>query len=341
VLASSGPSPSAASRTAAANAPVAAEPPRGRRALYVLDAPVPMGKLGDEEVELLKRFPFLGDPRLWPAVAAPRRLPLPAGVGADGEAYHEHGFLNHSCCPEVVRYFSRGALVLRATRPIQAGEEVSDSYFFPLVPWHLRSQACEPFGFRCGCPRCVREAALPKQMQVWAELTWANTVRILGEVAVVRATARGDPEALKSSSRAWAGLDQLLGLVESTEQRLRDLDLPEADLDWCLASWACPAAALGDLLAAVRGDLLAASEALGRAARWAEPVAPGHALGLLARSTGYAVAAGGGGLGDEAAGRLLALHRRLFGADLVPGDVLPGLLLHEAGGGVGTGARGS
>lgn len=336
--------------TAAPRLPRAAAPAAGAAAAYVLDAPVPTGRLGEDEAAMVKRFPFLGDPRLWAAVAAPRQVPLAAGIFVDLEqlhhaiaaplfatvpgegrqAFHEHALLNHSCCPEVVRYFEGGALVLRASRPIQLGSEVSDSYFFPLVPLHLRVEACHAFGFQCCCPRCASEAALPQRTQVWAKLTWENSIRILGEVAAVRAAARGDASALRGSERAAAGAQQLAGLVESTEQRLRALDLSEADLQLCLASWVCPAAAAGDLAAAARGDFAAAAEALDRASRWAEPVSPGHALGLLARAAGYALGAGGA-VSAEVAGRFEALRRRCFGGDVPAARLLPPPLLSSMG----------
>lgn len=293
---------------------------------YVLDAPVPLPELDEEAAAAVRRFPFLADPRLWAAVCAPRslgaldleglhhRLAAPFAVRG-GAAFTEHALLNHSCCPEVVRYFVGDSLVLRSARTVEAEEEVSDTYFFPLAPLHVRAKACEAFHFECHCPRCTAEAALPRQLHVWGRLTWTNTLRLLGEVAHARARARGAPEALRASGAVHAAVGQLEGLVAGTEGRLRALGLPEAELAWCLSSWACAAAAVGDLRASVRGDLAAAAQALAQAAHWAVPTAPGQALGYAGRAAAYRAAAGEAAAAAADVAEAVALHRRCLCED--------------------------
>lgn len=269
---------------------------------YVLDAaPPPPQPSDEEEAETMRRFPFLRDPRAWPMVAAPRAAgaisleALHSAVAApfvlsSQLAFAEHGMLNHSCCPEAIRSFDADTLTLRAARVVESGQEVSDTYFYPLVPHHLRAKACEAFGFECHCPRCRAEAALPRPMHVWSELTWANGVRLLGEVARARAAAKGNLAALQENERVQMALQQMEGLVATTGDRLTALELPEADLSMCLGSWAALAAAVGDLRAALRGDLGGAAEALQQAAQWAEPAAPAHALSFAARALAFRAA---------------------------------------------------
>lgn len=345
----------------------APSPPRQNKGVssgtaYVLDAPVPLGELDEDDAALVKRFPFLGDPRLWPAASAPRRVAVKTGVaeseldlerlhgtttaplfvpqsGTSHRSFHEHGFLNHSCCPDVVRYFSDGALVLRSARSIDTDEEVHDTYFYPLVPAHLRAEACSRYGFKCNCPRCSAENSLAAPLQVWTKLTWANVVRILGQMVRVRAQAKGDPAALRSSEDAQNGVAQLHGLIQHTEHRLRDADLSDRDLTLCLASWASAAAAMGDLLASARGDFQNASSALGRAASWAQVVSPGHALSFGARSFAYALASAETDntavgccqmAGNEAVTgeKLLAMHNASLGSDFAIDATLGGLTEH-------------
>ena len=64
--------------------------------------------------------------------------------------------LNHSCAPNAINYVMGGYMVVRAVRPIAAGEEVCISYLGrpqlqPTGP--RRNKLEEDFGFECDCPR--------------------------------------------------------------------------------------------------------------------------------------------------------------------------------------------
>ena len=65
---------------------------------------------------------------------------------------------NHSCSPSCCRTVgSDGRLIIRAVRPIVAGEEVTISYLKPqalLSPITERNLKLRQYGFTCGCSRC-------------------------------------------------------------------------------------------------------------------------------------------------------------------------------------------
>jgi len=78
-------------------------------------------------------------------------------------AYYGQGrFFNHSCDPNAIVGFIRGVLHVRAMRAIRPGDEVLISYTELYRPVRLRHDALdEKKGFRCGCPKCLTDAAAP------------------------------------------------------------------------------------------------------------------------------------------------------------------------------------
>eukprot|EP00434_Breviolum_minutum_P036287 symbB.v1.2.032148.t1/scaffold3819.1/size49770/2 len=85
-------------------------------------------------------------------------------------------FVNHSCRPNVNFSFLGDVLTCRATRNIQAGEELFVGYVHldrPLT--HRRKELRETFDFHCTCHRCIlEEAFLPdasKYLQAMEALT--------------------------------------------------------------------------------------------------------------------------------------------------------------------------
>eukprot|EP00434_Breviolum_minutum_P041403 symbB.v1.2.036828.t1/scaffold5292.1/size28769/1 len=95
------------------------------------------------------------------------------------DSLNEHGFaeeatlcgvwplcclINHSCLPNVQEQFLGDLLILRAAKPIAAGEELLMSYVSTFQPRHIRRQHLSAtFQFSCTCPRCTLEAAIPEK----------------------------------------------------------------------------------------------------------------------------------------------------------------------------------
>ncbi|OAL40158.1 hypothetical protein AYO20_00578 [Fonsecaea nubica] len=68
--------------------------------------------------------------------------------------------MNHDCAPNAVFYINASTLahVVRATRPIRKGEEITIAYTNPLAPRAVRQKyLSDAFHFTCTCSRCVRD----------------------------------------------------------------------------------------------------------------------------------------------------------------------------------------
>jgi SET domain-containing protein len=67
------------------------------------------------------------------------------------------GRIHHSCIPNARKEYIGDLLVLRATRPIKAGEEIFHAYD-ESPDYDERQQALNlTWGFRCDCALCRRE----------------------------------------------------------------------------------------------------------------------------------------------------------------------------------------
>eukprot|EP00962_Isochrysis_galbana_P003473 scaffold977_cov103-Isochrysis_galbana.AAC.8 len=84
--------------------------------------------------------------------AAPRE----AGIGVSSSV----AMLNHSCEPNSSWELQQGAVLIRALRRVQAGEELTICYVDPRLPYpERRTLLAEAFFFECGCGACrSREA---------------------------------------------------------------------------------------------------------------------------------------------------------------------------------------
>lgn len=71
-------------------------------------------------------------------------------------------FINHSCASNSFRLHVGETLFLHASRPIEAGEEVTLAYVNTLLPRQLRHELLEKdsWEFKCTCSRCELEATL-------------------------------------------------------------------------------------------------------------------------------------------------------------------------------------
>lgn len=66
--------------------------------------------------------------------------------------------LNHSCMPNVERFFVGDVVLLRANRPLCQGAELLDVYTSNFRPRHVRQAALQThYGFSCDCFRCQFE----------------------------------------------------------------------------------------------------------------------------------------------------------------------------------------
>ncbi|CAM9101485.1 unnamed protein product, partial [Phaeothamnion confervicola] len=69
-------------------------------------------------------------------------------------------FINHSCVPNAAEVYVGEALVVRASRPLALGEEVTTAYFDVLAPLDERQQNAASWGFSCRCQRCCFERSI-------------------------------------------------------------------------------------------------------------------------------------------------------------------------------------
>lgn len=71
-------------------------------------------------------------------------------------------FINHSCASNSVRLHVGDTLFLHASRPIEAGEEVTLAYVNTLLPKQMRQELLDKdlWDFKCSCSRCELETTL-------------------------------------------------------------------------------------------------------------------------------------------------------------------------------------
>lgn len=68
-------------------------------------------------------------------------------------------FLNHSCSPNCTKAYIGNAVFVRASRAIDAGEELSLAYCDVSLGVYSRRDRLRKWGFECQCNRCLSEAA--------------------------------------------------------------------------------------------------------------------------------------------------------------------------------------
>lgn len=71
-------------------------------------------------------------------------------------------FINHSCAANAFRLHTGDTLFLHASRPIEAGEEITLSYVNALLPKKMRHELLDndSWEFKCNCSRCELETKL-------------------------------------------------------------------------------------------------------------------------------------------------------------------------------------
>lgn len=73
-------------------------------------------------------------------------------------------YIDHSCIPNADRSFIGDMMIIRATRGIKAGEEISLSYLVPEHSYQERRKRLSHYGFECDCPLCEVEKSVPAQV---------------------------------------------------------------------------------------------------------------------------------------------------------------------------------
>lgn len=69
-------------------------------------------------------------------------------------------YFNHSCYPDVVRYFVGTTIVLCAARPIKPGETVSENYGPTFAKQTLQKRQINlqsRYWFKCNCICCIED----------------------------------------------------------------------------------------------------------------------------------------------------------------------------------------
>lgn len=97
--------------------------------------------------------------------------PLYVAVGI----YPTGALFNHECYPAVARYFEDQNIVLRATRPLQPGEVVSENYGPHFLMRSLKERqrmlACR-YWFHCECIACNEDWLTLKQMDTKSSVSF-------------------------------------------------------------------------------------------------------------------------------------------------------------------------
>ncbi|KAF1942882.1 SET domain-containing protein [Clathrospora elynae] len=74
-------------------------------------------------------------------------------------------YINHSCTPNVMKEYVGDLMIIRATRPIKAGEEVLHSYDASLDYDARQTALMTTWGFECNCALCAAEKADGKEVR--------------------------------------------------------------------------------------------------------------------------------------------------------------------------------
>lgn len=80
------------------------------------------------------------------------------GVGISTGLWVRAARINHSCVPNTEKEFVGDMMLVRAKRPISAGEEILHSYVDETSTYKARKEALmTTWGFECGCGLCERQ----------------------------------------------------------------------------------------------------------------------------------------------------------------------------------------
>ncbi|KAK5682701.1 hypothetical protein LTS10_005831 [Elasticomyces elasticus] len=123
--------------------------------------------------EAISEFNRFGCPDVRSSDGATQRIPLLSGHD-DEEDFHGSvgiwrvaSYINHACSGNAFRVFVADIMVIRATRDIKAGDEVTMRYTNPKEDGPAsRKKTEDSWGFECDCAICKADLAVPsKQLE--------------------------------------------------------------------------------------------------------------------------------------------------------------------------------
>ena len=166
-------------------------------------------------------------------------------------------FVNHSCSPNAARTFLGGAMVVRASKPIAKGGEVSYIYVDVSDPVDVRQSKTAKWKFVCDCRRCEVELAssgLCASLQAKASAMHGKGIQVSRIIPVMGAVAGKELRELPPDAEK--------GLPRVT------VDEQVMWLQNCLLGWYNASTSPSDAGNAFFDDVLA-TNALGSSIMWA------------------------------------------------------------------------
>lgn len=91
--------------------------------------------------------------------------------------YNSAAYFNHSCYPDVVRYFIGTTIVLCAAKPLQSGEMIAENYgpIFTKLPLHIRQRNLQSrYWFNCACVCCKEDWPILDRLSNKARLQYVS-----------------------------------------------------------------------------------------------------------------------------------------------------------------------
>jgi hypothetical protein len=168
-------------------------------------------------------------------------------------------YINHSCLPNTVRTFLGDVLLLRATRDISIGDEITAQYITPELTFEERQQKFKgTWGFECDCHLCEADKKAGMgvnrdRMSIFEELK--HTAQRLGDNALTATALKKFTKRLKDLellysedayahlpklclvhptlflTEAWRGLKNMDRMIESATKLLRNFGIDVAVKD--------------------------------------------------------------------------------------------------------------
>ncbi|KAH9563444.1 hypothetical protein CY35_05G126100 [Sphagnum magellanicum] len=137
-------------------------------------------------------------------------------------------FINHSCMPNTSQILVGRALFIFASRDLQAGEEITRSYFDVFQPLQQRRDlSTKGWGFVCHCPRCKLEDALHTPLS-----------QVTNHYAkLMEQTSRPKPERVSDAKHADNQATGALRFCHELERKLKDLKLRPVEENWLRGSF--------------------------------------------------------------------------------------------------------
>ena len=131
-------------------------------------------------------------------------------------------YTNHSCIPNTNRAFIGDMLVATATKDIPAGTEITHVYAAPRPIYSDREKQFQKWDFKCECPLCAAESALPAEAQEKQRKTLSELETIFRK----KKPTRFQPDA------TIRPVEKLARQLEAAHDEGAYADLPRLPLVW-------------------------------------------------------------------------------------------------------------